>query len=69
MDTQADMAHRVQQFTEVYRLIDANLNRAVEGTRVLEETARMLHDDADVTTRIKGLRHEITDLVRNDDEL
>jgi len=59
----------VQQLKEVYRLIDANLNRAVEGIRVLEETARMIHDNSDVTARVKRLRHEITDIVRKDDEL
>ena len=30
---------------DILRLLDANLNRAAEGIRVLEETARMLFDD------------------------
>lgn len=50
----------------LYRLLDANLNRAVEGLRVLEECARMLLNDAALTTRIKDLRHRTTALIRTD---
>jgi thiamine-phosphate pyrophosphorylase len=47
----------------VIRIIDANLNRLAEGLRVLEEAARMVLDDADLTGRLKALRH---DLIRGD---
>ena len=41
------------------RIIDANLNRIVEGLRVLEEMARLSLNDADLSQRLKTLRHEI----------
>jgi len=43
----------------VLRIIDANFNRMAEGLRVLEEAARMILDDADLTTRLKSLRHDL----------
>ncbi len=43
----------------VFRILDANLNRAREGLRVVEEHARMVLNDAGLTSRIKGLRHEL----------
>lgn len=45
------------------RLIDANLNRAAEGLRFLEDVGRMLLDDAGLSQRLKDLRHY---LVRGD---
>ena len=45
------------------RIIDSNLNRLAEGLRVLEDVARMALDDADLTGRLKTLRH---DLIRSD---
>jgi len=47
----------------VLRIVDANLNRLAEGLRVLEEAARMVLDDAEITRQLKNLRH---DLIRND---
>ncbi|MFW5845842.1 MAG: thiamine phosphate synthase, partial [Planctomycetota bacterium] len=41
------------------RLVDANGNRAAEGLRVLEDLARFLLDDADLSRRLKELRHEL----------
>ena len=41
------------------RVIDANLNRASEGIRVLEEVARFLLNDEGVTTELKALRHKV----------
>ncbi len=43
----------------ILRTIDANLNRAREALRVLEEHARMVLDDRKLTERIKQLRHAI----------
>jgi thiamine-phosphate pyrophosphorylase len=48
------------------RIIDANLNRIGEGLRVLEEFARLLLNDADLTQRLKNMRHG---MVRIDAEL
>jgi thiamine-phosphate pyrophosphorylase len=47
---------------DILRLLDANLNRAAEGMRVLEETARMLFDDRRLTGELKDLRHTLTHL-------
>ena len=45
------------------RIIDANLNRAGEGLRLLEDLARLLLNDAGLTQQLKTMRHE---LVRGD---
>ncbi len=42
-----------------FRILDANLNRAREGLRVVEEYARFALDDAGLTARLKSLRHEL----------
>ncbi|RJQ30149.1 MAG: thiamine phosphate synthase [Peptococcaceae bacterium] len=39
--------------------MDANLNRAREGLRVLEEIARFVLEDALLTARTKDLRHQL----------
>ena len=44
----------------IYRIIDANLNRAREGIRVTEEVARLYFDDAKLSAKFKRLRHELT---------
>ncbi len=44
----------------IYRIIDANLNRAREGVRVTEEVARLYFDDAKLSSKFKSLRHELT---------
>lgn len=41
------------------RAIDANLDRLGEGLRVLEDVARFLLDDADLTRQLKNLRHKL----------
>jgi len=43
----------------VYRILDANLNRAREALRVLEDVARFHHDDAAVAARLKDARHAL----------
>jgi thiamine-phosphate pyrophosphorylase len=53
----------------VFRVIDANLNRAVEGIRVLEETARMFLDDSNLTVRLKETRHNITEIIKTQKNL
>ncbi len=49
----------------VLRLIDANLNRAGEGLRLLEELARMVLNDTELTRQLKTIRHK---LLRSDAE-
>ena len=41
------------------RIIDANLNRIGEGLRLLEEIARLLLNDVELTQRLKTMRHEL----------
>ncbi len=43
---------------ETLRIIDANLNRAGEGLRFLEEIARFILDDTALTQQLKNMRHE-----------
>lgn len=49
---------------DIYRVIDANLNRAREGLRVLEEIARFMLDDSDLTARLKDVRHNLASIVK-----
>ena len=45
---------------QLYRIIDANANRAREGLRVVEEAIRFVLEEPDLTARLKGIRHDIT---------
>jgi thiamine-phosphate pyrophosphorylase len=40
-------------------MIDANLNRSSEGLRVLEDVARFLLNDAEISQRLRTLRHDL----------
>lgn len=44
------------------RIIDANINRATEGLRVLEEFSRFLTNNTHITNTLKSLRHGINSL-------
>lgn len=44
----------------IFRVIDANSNRAREALRVLEDLARLRLDHAELSRTLKGLRHELT---------
>ena len=48
---------------KLYRIIDANLNRAKEGLRVCEDICRFVLDQKDLTRKFKTLRHRLTDIV------
>ena len=50
------------------RIIDANLNRATEATRVLEEIARFLLDDKSMSEKLKNIRHKINSAQEGDYE-
>jgi len=54
---------------DVLRLIDANVNRAAEGMRVLEETARMLFDDRELTMLLKDIRHSLAAVINREEEI
>ena len=49
----------------VLRLLDANLNRCREGLRVLEDTARFIHNDARFFRAFRRERHKLDLLTRN----
>jgi thiamine-phosphate pyrophosphorylase len=48
--------------TEIYRVLDASLNRAGEGLRVVEDYARFVLDDPFLTLHLKELRHDFAAL-------
>ncbi|MFA6470963.1 MAG: thiamine phosphate synthase [Candidatus Latescibacterota bacterium] len=54
---------------DILRLLDANLNRAVEGIRILEETARMIMNNCQITAEIKELRHSLVAVSRQENML
>ncbi|NLX06981.1 MAG: thiamine phosphate synthase [Phycisphaerae bacterium] len=46
----------------LYRILDANLNRAREALRVIEEFFRFVRDDREVSIRVKQLRHALNEI-------
>ncbi|MCC7407242.1 MAG: thiamine phosphate synthase [Phycisphaeraceae bacterium] len=49
----------------LYRILDANANRAREALRVMEEAARFLLDDVELTEAFKALRHDLAQAMRS----
>ncbi|MEA1954936.1 MAG: thiamine-phosphate pyrophosphorylase [Campylobacterota bacterium] len=59
---------------ELYRVIDANLNRLKEGIRVVEDIMRYRDNNKELSTKLKKLRHlaridETTKLLQNRDSI
>lgn len=50
---------------KIERMIDANLNRAREGLRVVEDIARFILDSEELTERVKSLRSEIAKIEKS----
>lgn len=48
----------------IYRIIDANLNRVKEGLRVCEEIARFILNNHKFTADFKNIRHEIDGIIQ-----
>ncbi|MFH1877350.1 MAG: thiamine-phosphate pyrophosphorylase [Candidatus Omnitrophota bacterium] len=48
----------------VYRIIDANLNRVMEGIRVCEDVIRFSSNNERLTKKLKDLRHDIFNSVK-----
>jgi thiamine-phosphate pyrophosphorylase len=44
---------------ELMRLLDANLNRAREALRAVEDAFRFIHDDAQAQAELKQMRHAL----------
>ncbi len=49
----------------VYRIIDANLNRVMEGVRVCEDIVRFSSDNEKLTRMLKDLRHKIFESIND----
>ena len=49
----------------VYRIIDANLNRVMEGVRVCEDIIRFSSDNETLTFKLKNLRHEVFESIKD----
>ncbi|MFH0703128.1 MAG: thiamine phosphate synthase [bacterium] len=47
----------------MYRIIDANLNRAIEALRVIEEISRFYLNNEDLTQKTKFIRHELAQII------
>ncbi|MDR2432083.1 MAG: thiamine phosphate synthase [Candidatus Margulisbacteria bacterium] len=54
---------------KINRLLDANVNRAREGLRVLEDICRFVLADARLTEELKSIRHGLRDLLDAPDGL
>lgn len=52
--------------TNLKRIMDANLNRATEAARILEEIARFLLDDKNLSEKLKNIRHKINSAQEED---
>jgi len=50
---------------KIYRVIDANLNRAREGLRVIEDTARFVASDEKSFIEIRAARHKLDAVTRS----
>jgi len=51
--------------TGVYRIIDANLNRVMEGIRVSEDIVRFSADNVSLTRKLKDLRHDVFNAIKS----
>jgi hypothetical protein len=47
----------------LYRILDANFNRAKEGLRVCEDLCRYIWDQRTFTRAFKNIRHELTEIM------
>jgi len=59
---------------ELYRVIDANLNRLKEGVRVVEDLMRYIHNNKELSSKLKSIRHlcryeDIDALLENRDSI
>ena len=50
---------------DIFRIIDANLNRSREGLRVCEEIARFVLNSPSLTRELKAIRHNISDIAKS----
>ena len=55
----ADATPNPDTTTAIYRILDANLNRCLEGLRVVEEHLRFVWEDGHLASACKQLRHDV----------
>lgn len=48
---------------DLYRILDANINRASEGIRVIEDISRFIFNDEVFTGKLKELRHKTRKII------
>ena len=48
---------------QILRIIDANINRISEGLRVLEDIARFVAEDVEISRQLKTVRHQLNSSV------
>ncbi len=48
---------------QILRIIDANINRISEGLRVLEDIARFVVEDMEISHQLKTIRHQLNSSV------
>ncbi len=53
------LAPAISATTEAYRAVDANANRCREGLRVIEDYARFIRNDRNISEQTKQLRHHL----------
>ena len=58
-----------QPISSLYRILDANFNRAKEGLRVCEDLCRYVWDQKTLTRAFKDIRHQLTKIMANIDSL
>ncbi|NOX16074.1 MAG: thiamine phosphate synthase, partial [Epsilonproteobacteria bacterium] len=44
---------------KIYRILDANVNRAAEGIRVVEDICRFHYEDEKLTKKLRDMRHKV----------
>ncbi len=54
-----------RSMTQDFAIIDANISRASEGLRVLEDSARFVLRDGEYFGKLKEIRHKVRDLGRD----
>lgn len=48
----------------ILRIMDANINRALEGLRVVEEVGRFILNDGQIAEELKDIRHSVVGTVK-----
>jgi len=48
----------------IFRIIDVNANRAREATRVIEDYARFVLEDADLSAKARSIRHNLVNILK-----